>query len=116
LAIREADYAKDLYPEPKQVTIYTVGLGATTVPNMVDPYESEKDQSTLRTILLREIANDPTYASYPQFPPEVSHPAAAANQAVGRFYPVPDPRDLAQAFKDIINADLKTIKLTDYVI
>ncbi|MFH1799598.1 MAG: VWA domain-containing protein [Candidatus Omnitrophota bacterium] len=114
LTIREADYAKDLYAgDPdRRVTFYSVGLGILP-PVGADPYEfATPDPSTVRGILLRKLANDPRAAADPQFIPGTSN--LNGNQEEGQFYYTPDPATLAQTFKDIINADLKTIRVIEY--
>jgi len=80
-----------------------------------------KPDSEVHQILLRKIANDPLAANDRHFLSAVDDLLLlrktsnySDSQAPGHFYLTPDPLWLAQTFRDIINADLQKIRVTEY--
>lgn len=97
IAILETDYAKS-----DDVTVYTVGLGTQAAEN-ADPYQNINDHQSIKSYLLRRLANDPTgknNPSFPNLPKDASHPT-------GVYFQTPNPNDLVDIFQTVA----KRIKL-----
>ncbi len=113
MAIREADIVKDISHRWKEgVTFYSVGLGPKiTVDDLGDPYQHAGGENAVREIFLRKLANDENAALDHEFIPGRSN--LNAEQLKGRFFHTETAEEIRQAFINIINEELRIIRLLD---
>lgn len=90
LAITESDYVRN-----NDITIYAVGLGDLSFPTS-DAYQGYNIDETVKSVLLRRIANDPAGASDPAFTPP--HPRPGTSKPEGLFFETPDANELISLF------------------
>ena len=97
LSIIESDYAKT-----DGTTIYSVGLGTeASVSN--DPYQNVNDSSSLKSVLLRRVANDPLTSGDPSFPSSDPDPDLTNNPShpEGAYFLAENAGELDQLFDTI---------------
>ncbi len=101
LAAIEAGYAKNskiaANPTDTGITIYAIGLGVES-GNKIDPYQDVNDTGTIKSILLRKIANDPLSSGDPAFPGQNKF---ESSQPSGLYLQTPDSSKLTSLFLTI---------------
>lgn len=93
LAVKESDYGKI-----DGITFYTIGLG-TQATEGADPYQNITDYQSIKSYLLKRIANDPAGEGDPDFPG--SGLEWNSNYPAGLYFQTPDPAELVELFQAV---------------